>query len=57
MSGHIRKMKTVNLKQYGVDLPFVKTAKHLGHQRTEGCTMDQDIKCQKAEFIGNSTDV
>ena len=57
MSGHIREMKTVNLKLYGVDLPFVKTAKHLGHQRTEGFTMDQDIKCRKAEFIGNSTDV
>jgi hypothetical protein len=57
MSGHMKAKKPVNLKLYGVDLPFVKTATHLGHQLTEECTMDQDIKCRKAEFIGNSTDV
>ena len=57
MSGHMKEKKLSNLKLYGVDLPFVKTATHLGHQLTEECTMDQDIKCRKAEFIGNSTDV
>ena len=57
MSGHMKERKPVNLKLYGVDLPFVKTATHLGHQLTEECTMDQDIKCRRAEFIGNSTDV
>ena len=42
MSGHMKEQKPVNLKLY-VDLPFVKTATHLGHQLTEECTMDQDI--------------
>ena len=53
----MKEQTPVNLKLYGADLPFVKTATHLGHQLTEECTMDQDIKCRKAEFIGNSTDV
>ena len=47
----------MNLQLYGVDLPFVKTANHLGHQLSEECTMDQDIRCRKGQFIGNTTDV
>ena len=57
MTGHMKSSKPVNLQLYGVDLPFVKTANHLGHQISEDCTMDQDIRCRRAEFIGNSTDV
>ena len=57
MTGHMKARKPVNLQLYGVDLPFVKTTSHLGHQLSEDCTMDQDIRCRRAEFIGNSTDV
>ena len=57
MTGHMKVRKPVNVQLYGVDLPFVKTASHLGHQLSEACTMDQDIRCRKAEFIGNTTDV
>ena len=57
MTGHMKVNKPVNLKLYGDDLPFVKTANHLGHQLSEECSMDQDIRCRKAEFIGNSTEV
>ena len=57
MTGSMKVDKPVNLQLYGVDLPFVKTASHLGHQLSEECTMEQDIRCRRAEFIGNSTDV
>jgi hypothetical protein len=57
MTGHMKVRKPVNVQLYGVDLPFVKTANHLGHQLSEECTMNQDIRCKKAEFIGNTTDV
>ena len=57
MTGHMKAKKPVNLQLYGVDLPFVTTANHLGHQLSEDCNMDQDIRCRKAEFIGNSTEV
>ena len=57
MSGHMKAKKPLNLTLYGVDLPFVKTATHLGHQLSEDCTMEHDIKCRRAEFIGNSTEV
>ena len=46
-----------NLKLYGVDLPFVKTATHLDHQLSEDCKIEYDIRCRRAEFIGNSTEV
>ena len=32
MSGHMKAKKPLNLTLYGVDLPFMKTATHLGHQ-------------------------
>ena len=57
MSGHMKSSKPVNLRLYGVDLPFVKSANHLGHQLSESCTMDLDIRTRKARFIGDSTDV
>ena len=57
MTGSMKVDKPVNLQLYGVDLPFVKTASHLGHQLSEECPMEQDIRCRRAEFIGNSTDV
>ena len=56
MTGHMKVRKPVNVQLYGVDLPFVKTANHLGHQLSEECTMDQDIRCRKAEpwIVGGS---
>ena len=57
MTGHLNQKKPVNLKLYGDDLPFVKTALHLGHVLSEDCSMDQDIRCRRAEFIRNSTEV
>ena len=53
----MRSRKPVNLRLYGVDLPFVKSANHLGHQLSENGTMDLDIRTRKAKFIGDSTDV
>ena len=32
MQGHMKHPKPVNLKLYGVDLPWVRTASHLGHE-------------------------
>ena len=48
MTGHMKVNKPLNLQLYGVDLPFVKIANHLGHQLSEECTMGQDIRCRKA---------
>ena len=57
MQGNMRKPKPVNLQLYGVDLPWVRTANHLGNELSEDCTMDQDIKHKKADFIDKSTEV
>ena len=57
MTGHLKEKKPVNLQLYGVDLPFVKTAAHLGHQLSEDCNMNHDIRCRRAEFISNSTEI
>ena len=57
MTGHMKESKPVNLQLYGVDLPFVKSANHLGHQLSETCTMDLDIRSRRAGFIGDATEV
>ena len=57
MQGNMRKPKPVNLRLYGVDLPWVKSATHLGHELSEDCTMEQDMKCKRADFIDKSTGV
>ena len=57
MTGHLKTQKPLNLHLYGVDLPFVQTASHLGHQLSEECTLDQDIRCRKGEFISSSTEI
>ena len=53
----MKQPKPVNLKLYGVDLPWVKTATHLGHELSEDCNMEQDMKCKRGEFIDKSTTV
>ena len=49
--------KPANLQLYGVDLPWVSTASYLGHELSEHCNMEFDMKCKRAEFIANSTEV
>jgi hypothetical protein len=43
--------KPVNLKLYGVDFPWVKTATHMGHELSEHCNMEQDMKVKRATDI------
>ena len=57
LQGNMKQPKPVNLKLYGVDLPWVKTATHLGHELSEDCNMEQDMKCKRGEFIDKSTTV
>ena len=57
MQGHMKQSKPVNLKLYGVDLPWVKTATHLGNELSEHCNMEQDMKVKRANFVKNSTDI
>jgi hypothetical protein len=57
MQGNIRHPKPVNLKLYGVDLPLVKTATHLGHERSGDCNMENDMKCKRGDVIDKSTGV
>ena len=57
MQGHMRHSKSVNLKLYGVDLSWVKTATHLGHKLSEHCNMEPDMKVKRADFVKNSTDI
>ena len=57
MQGNLRHPKPLNLKLYGVDLPWVRSASHLHHELSESCTMDLDMKQKRAEFISKSTEV
>ena len=57
MQGKMKHQKPVPLKLYGVDLPWVRTANHLGNELSEECNMEDDIKHKKADFIRRSTEV
>ena len=57
MQGHMKHPKPTNLQLYRTDLPWVKTATHLGHELHQASTMDQDAKVKRARFIGDSTEV
>ena len=57
MCGHLRRSEPANLKLYGVDLPWVKTATHLGHEISSDCRMTEDMKCKRGMFISRSTEV
>ena len=57
MQGHQKLSKPLNLQLYGVDLPWVKTASHLGHELSEECNMVHDMRCKRADFISKSTEV
>ena len=51
MQGLKKLPKPANLKLYGVDLPWVKTANHLGHELSEECNMVVDMQQKRANFI------
>ena len=57
MSGNLGRVKPANLQLYGVDLPWVDTASHLGNELHWKCTMDQDMKLKRGSFISRSTEV
>ena len=42
---------------YGRELPWVKSANHLGHTLHQDCTMMEDIRCKRINFISESTDI
>ena len=46
-----------NLQLYGVDLPWVDTATHLGHELTSEANMDTDARIKRGIFISRSTEV
>ena len=52
---HLVKPAPVTL--YGVDLPWVSTATHLGHELSEDGSMDTDVKGKRAAFITRRTEV
>ena len=45
------------LQLYGLDLPWVTHATHLGHELHQDGTMEFDAKLKKANFIENSTEI
>ena len=45
------------LQLYGVDLPWVEHATHLGHELHQDGTMELDTKMKRAGFIENSTEI
>ena len=58
MCGSVRNVQyPAALQLYGVDLPWVQTATHLGHELHQLCNMDYDVKTKRAQFIANSTDI
>ena len=54
MCGSVRNVQyPAALQLYGVDLPWVETATHLGHELHQLCNMDYDVKTKRAQFIAN----
>ena len=46
-----------SLQLYGVDLPLVTSAVHIGHDLHQVGTMEHDAKVKRTIFIQNSTDI
>ena len=42
------------IQLFGVDLPWVTHATHLGHELSQDCSMYLDTKMKRASFIKNS---
>ena len=47
----------VKLTLYGEDLPFVEVATHLGHELSQKCTMEYNVKCMRGRYIQESCEV
>ena len=45
------------LQLFGEELPWVDSALHLGHTLSKDCTMDQDARCKRAQFIDRTSDI
>ena len=45
------------LQLFGEDLPWVNSAEHLGHTLHKDCTMDQDARQKRAQFIDKTSDL
>ena len=45
------------IQLYGLDLPWVTHATHLGHELHQDCTMDMDTRMERADFISSSNDI
>ena len=58
MCGEIRNVVyPASLQLYGVDLPWVTSAVHLGHELHQLGNMEHDAKVRRAIFIQNSTNI
>ena len=58
MDGNMKNVKyPACLKLNGRDLPFEKTATHLGHELSQACDMEQDMKIRRARYIDRTVDV
>ena len=53
--GRIQYPKPVRL--CGVDLPWVASANHLGHELHQDCSMEHDARSKRMAFITESTDI
>ena len=57
MCGKKKVAKPAPLRLYGRDLPFVRTATHLGNELCEDGSMDMDTKVKTAAFITRSLEI
>ena len=58
MNGNMESTKyPAPLKLNARDLPYVKTATHLGHELSQACDMEYDMKIRRAQYIDRTTDV
>ena len=57
MSWKKKQPKPAPLSLYGKELPWVKTATHLGNQLSDDGSMDTDTKEKKAIFIDKSLNI
>ena len=58
MNGNMENtMYPAPLKLNGKDLPYVKTATHLGHELSQACNLEFDMKVRRAQYIDRTTDI
>ena len=54
-AGLVQYPKPVSL--YGVPLPWVTSANHIGHTLSQDCTMEEETRSKRMSFITDSTDI